>query len=88
MFFICFAFISALEEDLLSHDVIAPQDAKSGIQSILLNSLDYIRRSVRCLLELINQGNYNDLDSKVPRSDSPQRHHQIISKTETKMNIK
>ena len=54
-FFMCFAFIIALERDILSHDILPPSsDLNGGTQSILLNSLDYIRRNVRCLLELVN----------------------------------
>ena len=54
-FFMCFAFITALERDILSHDIVPPtSDLNGGIQSILLNSLDYIRRNVRCLLELVS----------------------------------
>ena len=49
--FICYSFIKALESDLISKD-IETQTKDGGVAAILLNSLDYIRRNVRTLLEI------------------------------------
>jgi hypothetical protein len=49
--FICYAFIKALNCELTSHE-LNPPNIEGGVPTIILNSLDYIRRNVRNLLEL------------------------------------
>ena len=60
-----------MEADLLKHDVVVPptQDLNGGMQSIFLNSLDYVRRNVRCLLELINMSSISPSTSIFSRTD-------------------
>ena len=48
--YLSFAFLRALEEDIESGWLLKDQ----GIQSILLNTLDYIRRNVRAIMDSIS----------------------------------